>query len=227
MALDVSLPQAWDTKSVSLTVTNTTQAKVLVDKQAAAAPLLGGFRLIDGQVASTDGSAKSLVVWQGEEMTLAANMGSAQVATTSTFTRTAGSFLDDGWRAGDTAMLVHGPQGPYGGTAANYGQPLQLTAVAAGTLTVNGTPLTAEAVQAGARLVRVAQRTRLPIPANSGNADATPPVALMTGTQNPSSAALPDTGWQFGPSSLVLVSLVANASALPARVDVAASIARY
>lgn len=227
MALDVSLPQAWDTKSVSLTVTNGTQAKVLVDKQAAAAPLLGGFRLIDGQVASTDGSAKSLIVWQGEELTQVANMGSAQVATTGTMTRDAGSFLTDGWRVGDTAMLVHGPQGPYAGTAANYGQPFQLTAVAALTLTVNGTPLTVEAMQAGARLVRVAQRTRLPVPLNSGNADATPPVALMTGTQNPSSAALPDTGWQFGPSSLLLVSLAANASALPARIDVAAAIARY
>lgn len=227
MALDVTLPQAWDTKTATLTLTNTTQAKVLVDKQAASGNLLGGFRIIDGQVSSTDGSAKSLIVWQGEELTLAANMGTASIATASTITRSTGDFLADGWRAGDKAMIVHGPTGPYNGTAANYGQLLTITTVASTTLTVNGTPLTAEAMQTGSRLVRVAQRTRLPVPANSGNADATPPVALMTGTQNPSSASLPDTGWQYGPTSMILVSLVANASALPAAIDTVAHIARY
>lgn len=227
MALDVSLPQAWDTKTASLTVTNTTQAKVLVDKQAASGNLLGGFRVIDGSVASTDGSAKSLLVWQGEELTLTANMGTASFATSSTITRSSGDFLADGWRAGDKLMYIHGPTGPYNGTAANYGQVFQITSVVAATITVNGTGLTAETPQTGSRIVRVAQRTRLAVPANSGNADATPPVALMTGTQNPSSASLPDTGWQFGPSSLLLVSLVANASALPASIDTVAHIARY
>lgn len=227
MALDHSVPQEWASRSISLTASDGTRAKVLVDKQVASGNLLGGFRLIDGQVASTDGSARSLIVWQGEELTLAANMGTASVATTSTITRSAGDFLTDGWRPTDSAMLIHGPTGPYGGTAANYGTLYQVTAVAAGTLTFNGTALTVEAMQAGSRIVRVSQRTRLAIAANSGNADATPPVALMTGTQNPSSAALPDTGWQYGPNSLILVSVAAAISALPARVDVCAHIARY
>lgn len=227
MALDATLPQAWLDQSVSLTITNSTRAKVLFQKQIAGGNLLGGFRIIDGQIASTDGAAKSLLFWQGQELTLEGATGTPTIGTTSTFTRGSGSFLTDGWRVGDTAMLVHGASGPYGGTAANYGTVVQLTAVAALTLTVNGTPLTVEAWQTGSRLVRVTQRTRLAIPANSGNADATPPVALMTGTQNPSSAALPDTGWQFGPGSIVLVSVVADVAALPARIDVSATAALY
>jgi hypothetical protein len=227
MALDATLPQLWSSRSISLTVTDSTRAKVLVDKQIAAGNLLGGFRIIDGQVASTDGTARSLIVWQGEELTLAADMGTASIATTSTITRSAGDFLANGWKPTDSAMLLHGPIGPYAGTAANYGTLLQVTAVAAGTLTFNGTPLTAETMQAGSRIVRVAQRTRLAIAINAGNADATPPVPLMTGTQNPSSAALPDTGWQYGDNSLVMVSVAAAISALPARIDVIASIGRY
>lgn len=227
MALDVSLPQAWLTTSATLTINEGTRAKVLVDKQVANAPLLGGARVIDGQISSTDGTARSAIIWQGEELTLAANMGTASFATSSTATRSVGDFLADGWRPGDAAMVIHGPTGPYAGTAANYGTLVQITGVAAGTLTVNGTPFTAEAFQGGARLVRVSQRTRLPVAINAGNADATPPVALMTGTQNPSSAALPDTGWQLGPNSMILVSLAVAASALPARVDFNAAIARY
>lgn len=227
MALDVNLPYGFENFSTSITVDNATRAKVLVDKQAATGSFLGGFRVIDGNIATTDSNAKSALIWFGEELTLAANMGTASIATTSTMTRTSGDFLADGWKIGDTAMLVHALAGPNGGTAANYGTAYQVTGAATATLTFNGTGLTAETIQAGARLVRVVQRTRRAVAANAGNADATPAVALMGGTQDPAAAALPDTGWQFGPRGMLLVSLVAATAALPARHDFTAAIARY
>ena len=227
MALDHTVPQEWDNSSISLTATDSTRAKVLVDRQIAAGNLLGGFRVIDGQVSSTDGTARSIIVWQGEELTTVSAMGTATITGTNAINRSSGDFLADGWRPTDSAMIVYGRTGPYGGAAANYGTLVQVTAVSATALTVNGTPFTNETIQAGARIVRIAQRTRLTVPINAGNADATPPVALMTGTQNPSSAALPDTGWQYGQRSLLLVSMAAAISALPARVDAVAHFGRY
>jgi hypothetical protein len=227
MALDVSLPQQWRTFTKSLTANNAALAQVLVDKTPPTGNLQGGARVIDGVVTSTDSVNKSILVWQGEELTTAANSGNLVFANTTAVTRNVGSFLVDGWRQGDRFMVVYGAQGQYTGTPGNYGNAWSIMSLSANNINVNGATFVQEIIEANARMVRVATRTRMLVTANSGNADSTPPVALMTGSQNPASAALPDTGWQLGPTSMLLISLANTTSVLPATVDVTCTAALY
>jgi hypothetical protein len=237
MSLEQHKVGAYETFTVGLTVDNSTRAKILVDETPSATALdtlqadltlRGGCRAIGGQIASTDGTARSLLIWTGRVLTTqsAGATGTLQAATTSTITRASGDFRTDGWAIGDGIMLLPalGERGPASATVGNTGVAFIVTAVAALTLTFNGTPLTAETFNAGARLARVAQRTRKAVAANAGNADATPPVALFGGSQDTDQAPQPDTGLQLGPKGVLLVSLAAAASALPARIDVSAHV---
>ncbi|MBP2311883.1 hypothetical protein [Azospirillum soli] len=245
MAIDANVPLEYRQFTAGLTVTNSTNAKIVVDCQAPGVASAitgetalpgesavrqrirqGGCRVIGGSISSTDGSAKSLLIYIGECLTTQDTTNTGTLAlTTGSVTRVNGSFITDGWRVGDALMLFGPTAAPNVGSAtqANTGALAVITAVAATTLTVNGTPFTADAaLPSSARLFRVAQRTRRAIAANAGNADATPAVALMGGTQDPASASLPDTGWELGSTNALIVALVAAASALPARIDVMA-----
>lgn len=218
-----------------------TQAKILVDETAAqvlaaisgeiALPgeatvrqriLMGGCRVIDGSVVSSDGTARSLLIWLGRVLSRVSDFGATTTVTgTNAFNRASGSFVTDGWRAGDVVM-------PFGmTTAANNGVAGVVTTVTATVLTVTGTPYTNETMPTTARLLRVSQRTRRAIPISSGNTDTAPAVALMGGTQDPAAAALPDTGYSLGDTDVMIVSMVAAVSALPASVQVQAITARY
>ncbi|RJF84881.1 hypothetical protein D3877_10415 [Azospirillum cavernae] len=189
--------------------------------------LRGGGRVIDGSVSSTDGSAKSLLIYNGERLTDQSNAGVMSL-TTSGVARTAGSFISDGWTVGNALMLFGPPLARNIGSAtqANTGLLAIVTAVSALALSVSGTPFTVDAaLPPGARLFRVSQHTRRAIPASAGNADGTPPVPLIGGTQDPSAPSQPDAGWEMGQSNAVIVALVAAVSALPARIDLRASVA--
>jgi len=227
--------------SCGFVAADTTQAKILVDETAAqvlpaisgetAIPgesavrqriLMGGCRVIDGSIASTDGTARSLVIWLGRVLSRASDFGGTLTVTgTNAFNRATGSFITDGWRAGDTVM-------PFGmTTAANNGVAGVVTTVTATVLTVTGTPYTNETMPTTARLIRVSQRTRRAVAISSGNTDTAPPVVLMGGTQDPASAALPDTGYSLGDIDVMIVGMAATVSALPASVQVQAITARY
>ncbi|MBY0430320.1 MAG: hypothetical protein K2Q10_03910 [Rhodospirillales bacterium] len=241
MALDGTFPMAWETFSCSFTAGNGTAARILVDTSPArvlpaiagevALPgettvaqrvLTGGCRLIDGTIASTDGTARSLLIYFGREMTAQADTPLAVAA--ASLTRTIGSFLADGWQSGD-AVMIFGAAG-----AANNGKLAQVTAVTATVLTLNGTPFTTEAaLPAGARLVKVALRTRKGIPANAGYADATPNVALPGGGQDASMTGMPadSIGWQLGARTLLIVAPAVAVSTLPAQIDVTAHVGLY
>lgn len=218
-----------------------TQTKILVDETAAqvlaaisgetALPgeasvrqriLMGGCRVIDGSISSSDGTARSLLIYLGRVLSRTSDFGATLTVTgTNTFNRASGSFITDGWRTGDGVM-------PFGmTTAANNGVGGVVTSVTASALTVNGTPYTNETMPSTARLVRVSHRTRRGIPISSGNTDTAPAVALMGGTQDPASAALPDTGYSLGAEDVLIVGMVAAVSALPANVQVHAVTARY
>lgn len=236
--IDGTLPGYWALKQAAFTVTNGTRAKVLVDITPAAVVaavagetalpngesavrqrvLQGGCRVLDGMVSSTDAAAKSLQIWNATQLTKQADMGTANFATTSTFTRSAGSFLADGWLVGDAAMA-------FGATTdANNGVALVITGVVAGTLTVNGTPLTIEAMAAGSRICRVTRHTQKAVPANSGNSDTLPAVPLLGGTQDPT---IDTSGRSLGANDMIVVGLVAAASAVPAQIMVTANIGLY
>ncbi len=201
----------------------------------------GGQRIIGGTIASTDGTARDVIVYRGQVLTTqsAGATGTLQAATTSSGTRATGSFVTDGWTAGDT-MMVFGP-GPtvLGGQGtpehsstptalASGGVAVQITAVTATTLTVNGTPFTVE-TWPGCRLIRVAQVCRFTVAASAGNAAATPAVALL-GNSNETdinSLAAADRGLSLGPSDVLIMATQAAVSALPARLDFNASALLY
>lgn len=228
--------------TASLSVTNGTAAKILVDCQlasiAAAVPgevalpgevlirqrvRQGGCRVIGGSIASTDGTARSVLIYVGECLTTQDAAATGVLAlTTGSATRATGSYIADGWRIGDSLMLFGPPSANNVGSAtqANVGALAQVTAVSALALTVAGTPFTADAaLLSGARLFRVALRTRRGVAVNAGYADNTPPTPLMGGTQDPASANLPDTGWELGQPNALIVAVTVAVSAAPARLD--------
>lgn len=184
--------------------------------------LMGGCRVIDGSIVSTDGTARSIVTFLGRVASRVSAFGATTTVTgTNTFNRASGSFVTDGWRAGDLVV-------PFGmTTAANNGALGRVTTVTATALTVNGTPYTNETMPTTARLVAACARTRKAVPINAGNDDAVPAVPLMGGSQDPASPALPDTGYSLGAEDVLLVSMSAAVSALPAAVAVHAITARY
>lgn len=239
--LDPSYGAYWRLSTCGFVAADGVQAKILVDETAAqvlavisgeaALPgeasvrqrvLMGGCRVIDGSVASTDGTARSLLIWLGRVLSRVSDFGATTTVTgTNTFNRATGSFVTDGWRTGDIVM-------PFGmTTAANNGVPGVVTTVTATTLVANGTPYTNETMPTTARLMRISQRTRRGIPISSGNTDSAPPVPLMGGAQDPAAAALPDTGYSLGAEDVMIVGMVAAVSALPASVQVQAIAARY
>lgn len=226
----------------SLTIANGTAAKILVDCQppsvVAAVPgevalpgeatlrqrtKQGGERIFGGSISSTDGTARDVLFYIGECLTTQDAAATGVLAlTTSSATRAAGSFVADGWRIGDSLMLFGPPTANNIGSAtqSNVGLLAQVTAVSALALTVAGTPFAADAaLPSGARLFRVGLRTRRAVAANAGSLAATPPVALLGGTQDPATAALPDAGWELGWPNALIVAAVTAVSAAPARLD--------
>lgn len=233
-------PGYWDNQVVSFTITNSTQAKILCDVTPAqvvaavsgetALPgesairqrvLQGGCRIIDGTIASTDSAAKSLLSYVGVQTSLYANMGvvTTTATTNSTVTRNAGSFITDGYQVGDKIMLFGCV------TGANNGTTNIVTGVAANTLTVSGTTgiPTAETQGAGFRIIRLGRGTQIAIPANSGNADATPAIKLIGTNESRTDTS----GVQLGATGMLIVAMSAAISALPAQIDVSAQRGLY
>ena len=211
-----------DIKIVSFIAASLTNAKVLADVSPASGNYLGGQRAYDIVATSTDSVDNALTVWEGVQATQQANMGTAAVTanTNATATRTTGSFITDGWNVGEVAMLFGAL------TAANNGVPLIVTAVAAGTLTFSGVPsgFTAETETSSAfRLVRVARRAPIKVPANSGNATGTSPsipnVQIVGQGLDQTRDPL---GIEIGANSLLIVAPYQAVSALPAVLQVSA-----
>ncbi len=248
MSLSQTLASTYLTNPTTFTVGNTTLAKIIVprspaaivlptiaglDVNQAALTLTGGCRVIGGQITSTDSANKTLMLYTGHRCT--ANSGVSTplaVGSSSTITRSTGSFLQSastaadnngpGWQIGDTGMLF------YTGTAANNGLLFIVTGVAAGTLTVNGTPLTTDASPGAAtELYRVSLRTALSVPLGSGNSSSVPPAQLLGSSQDVDLAAQPDRGISLGPDDVLIGAMLANISALPAYVSVAPHLAQY
>lgn len=240
MAIDGTLPINWANSTVNFTVTNTTQAKVLVGPSLPAVVAAvtgetalpyetavrqrvqqGGALVIDGLISSTDGTARNLAIWTGNQTTLFANMGAPTIANQNQLVRTVGSWVTDGYQIGDNIMIF----GDVTQTANNGVQAIVTTVVAL-TLTVNGTPFTNETMAAGLYVARVAQTTNKAIPITAGSIGTAPPVPLLGGSQDPRTQNSPY-GIELGPNGLLIVGMAANVSALPAQVSVSAHYGLY
>lgn len=237
----------WQT---SITVTTTTRAKMLVDHAPGGLAMpdnsffpgdmsqvtRGGQRIIGGVISSTDGTNRDVLISRGSTLTTqtAGATGALAVATTSTIIRASGDFRADGWTIGDGLMIFGPAPSTFGGVGApdyslsagvytalsSVGILGVLTGVAALTLTVNGTPLTAESLS-GCRLIRVAQSQRQTVAANSGNAAATTDVLLIGGSNelDINNLLAADRGISLGASDVMVVAAQANVSALPAQLN--------
>jgi hypothetical protein len=220
--IDAQLPGRWKEYVQSIVNANGTRGKILVD---VAPPLIdpavagetaipgetgvrqriftGGQRVIDGSISSGDGTARSARIWIARQTSLYANMGAPQIPTTTTITRTVGSFITDGYQIGDMIAMFGAA------TDTNNGLIQSLTAVAAATLTTNTTMTIETSPPSTLRIFRIALRTQRAVPASAGFLDATPPVVLLGGTQDPASAAQPDIGWSLSADGAIMVAVVA------------------
>lgn len=230
-------PSKFETRYTQFTVTNTTIAKVLVEPQAAGAAsgnvpqYYGGFSLIELLASSTDSSNKDIILWEGEVLTTQETSNTGTLATTATtngtITRVNGSFITDGWKIGDGGMIFTPDNTAQAATGID-GIKFVVTAVAAGTITVSGTPYAANAgLTAGTRLVRVSQLARHTITANAGNtatSSGTPNVNLLVQSMDYS---MFKNDRKFGATSMIIAGMQANVSALTAQISVLARYARY
>lgn len=228
------VPSRFDTpKPLGFTAANTTVAKILFEPQASAAatgndpPFYGGSTVLDLTVSSTDGTAKDMDVWQGKILTTqsAGATGTLSITTQNVLNRTAGSWIADGHQVGDEVMIF----APYGTAQAATGIDGIVgivTAVAALTMTVNGTPWANNAgLTAGTRVINVSRLFRTSIPANSGSVAGTKNVSLVN---NSNDSAQTQLELKLGSDTVLIANMVAAVSALPARVAIATrSIARY
>lgn len=231
------VPSGFNTRYSQFTVTNTTIAKVLVETQAAAAAsgnnpaYYGGFSLIELVASSTDGTARDIILWEGEVLTTQETTNTGTMATTATtngtITRASGSFITDGWKIGDGGMIFTPDNTAQAATGID-GIKFVITAVAAGTITVSGTPYAANAgLTAGTRLVRVSQLARHTIAINAGNtttSSGTPNVNLLNQSMDYTYNKFDR---KFGPTSMLIGGMQANVSALTAQIGVLARYAKY
>lgn len=238
--IDPNLQGAWKTICAAFTITDSTNAKIIVDKALpqvlpaiageTALPgeatvrqrvLHGGCQVFDGTISSSDVSAKNLNMFVGDELTIGSNMGTvAFTATTNaTITRTTGSFITDGWMVGEKLMAFNSTG------AANNGKPVSITAVTATTLTLSGVSAisVAGAQDATLRLFAVSQRTQINVTAGAGTNGTSTPIKLIGNNQDMSSSPV----IQLGATNVLICSMAAAISALPASVDVSATVGYY
>lgn len=230
MGLDVGVPVDYqNAPGVTFIAANGTNAKILVDVLPsggggnqgfpASTTATGGGRIMDMTVSSTD-TSKDVIPYVFFQTTLYANMTAATTTATTnaTITRTANSFITDGYKVGDLIMVF--------GSVANDGILATVTTVAALTLTLNGVPTgwTANTEGAGFRVCRVHPLDRINIPANSGTAATTSNVSLLNNSYDASNDR---SGFWLGANSGLAIAMQAAVAALPAYVSVEARIARY
>ena len=210
-----------DTMQVGFIAATGVLAKVLADVVAASGNYTGGQRVYDMVATSTSGVDNAIILWDGVQLTLYANMGTATTTATTnaTVTRTVGSFITDGWKVGDSAMCF-GSAG-----ASNNGNVAIVTGVTATTLTFSGVPsgFSANTEAAGFRVIRVTRRAWTQVPANFGNATAVS--ALLPNVQmvsSPNDSTLDALGIELGANSLLIVGCYQAVAALPAVIQVSA-----
>lgn len=203
-----------DTLQVGFINSNGVLAKVLADVAPTAGIYSGGQRVYDAIATNTSASDNAVVLYDGVQLSLYANMGVA-TTTTTTIARTVGSFITDGWKIGDSVMCF-GSAG-----ANNNGNIALISGVTSTTITFLSTPLgfTANTEGPGFRVVRVAKRSWTLLPANSGNIiSATNALSNVQLIASATDASLDGLGIELGANSMLIAAMYA---AVPAGTFVA------
>lgn len=222
-----AVPAAFLSAALTLIAADSTNARVLLDPQAAAAasattPLYyGGATVFDITATSTDSASKDLILWRGEVLTTVGGATGVATTTTSTIVRASGDFIADGWKPGALVMLFNNSANAM---QATDGVLATITGVTATTLTVNGTPLSALTLNTGVRICRMAYISRQTVAANAGTNGTSASVQLL-GTGNDGSKVT--TERKLGANELLAVSAQSAVSALPLYINIAAQAARY
>lgn len=187
----------------------------------------GGSRIHALSATTNDAGNNTCLLGKARQRTLVSNMGTASIATTSTITRSSGSFVTDGFLVGQRiAILPVNPEDGSNLTTAGNGLICTLTAVAATTLTVSGTPLTAETILAGFAIYQLTQLGVVSVPLNSGFASGVPAVSLLSPTVMPWLDDTPNRFMTLGPNEYLWVA-AGTALAASEVIDVSAMLGDY
>lgn len=161
----------------------------------------GGSRIHALSATTNDTANNTCLLGKARSRTLVADMGTASIATTSTITRSSGSFVTDGFLVGQRiAILPTAAESGANLTTAANGQICVLTAVAATTLTVSGTPLVVETILAGFAIYQLTQLGVTSVPLNSGFASGVPAVSLLSPSVMPWVDDTPNRFMTLGPN---------------------------
>ena len=190
------------------------------------ARLVGGSTIIDFTATSTDAVAKDIIVWSGTVYTTVGGSTGTAATTTSTITRSTGSFITDGWMPGDLVMMF-APTAigtAFARTAGIDGVLGIVTAVAATSLTVNGTPFAAGTLTTGMRICKMSYGVRVTVPANAGTNGTSISQALLG---QPNDGSLLRFEKKLGANDVVAVALQSAVSALPSWININTELALY
>ena len=176
-----------------------------------------GSRVHGISLAATDSGANTAVLYYAKRMTLESEMTVGAFVdnggSPDTITRTAGSFVTDGWLVGDR-LLVSGPT-----TLANSFF-VTVTVVAALTLSfVTATVDTAENFPTGAVMWRLSQLHLTTLAANAGNAASTDALDMLI-TDWPIADITPDRYIILGANDSLAMSVGTAVGASPDRIDI-------
>ena len=177
-----------------------------------------GARVHGISVTNTDAGANTALLYYAKRMTLESAMTVGAFVDggggDDTITRTAGSFVTDGWLIGDR-LLVSGPT-----TLANSFF-VTLTAVAALTLSfVTATTNTAENFPTGAVIYKLSQLHLTTLAINAGNAASTDALDMLI-TDWPIADVTPDRYIILGANDSLVMSVGTAVGASPDRIDIA------
>lgn len=176
-----------------------------------------GARVHAISVANTDAGANTIIPYYAEQMTLESDMTVGAFVDggggDDTITRTAGSFLADGWKVGDR-LLVADPT-----TLANSFF-VTLTAVVALTLSfATATIDTAENFPTGVIIYKLCQLHLTTLAINAGNAASTDALDLLS-ADIPAVDVTPDRYLTLGAGDALVFSVGTAVGAAPDRVDI-------
>lgn len=169
-------------------------------------------------VSNVDGSNQKLLnVFRAKARTKPGDAGTLAIATSTTITRTTGSFIADGWNVGKRLAIIDPTRKDGGLTTPANQKAAIVTTVAALTLTLSAAAYTAEALPANAAIYELAQLTVASIPAGAGTTSGSPQPELILSTKYmPQTPNRPDSNLIVGPDDLLLggvtVAMGANTS---------------
>jgi hypothetical protein len=222
-----AVPSAFATSGVTFVATDGTAAKPLVEAQQPAAAgstspaLYGGASVFDLTGTSTDAASKPVQFLIAKPLTIVDAATGTVAATPSAITRTVGSFIADGWRAGDL-LMVFAPDGE-AKVAGVEGVMAIVASVTALSLNFSGTPLGSATLPAGTRVCDVQRLYQATVTAGAGTAPQRSEPLLDVASNG--SNVRPER--KLGAGEILAVAMAQAVSALPAYVHVNAQFARY